>query len=78
MSASPRLRTHRCDAAHWALKLTAAGLGLLKRAEACVRRAQERILGPLPPDERGKLMELLGRLVDLNNEASRVPLRLVD
>jgi DNA-binding MarR family transcriptional regulator len=61
-----------------ALKLTAAGLGLLKRAEACVRRAQERILEPLPPDERGKLMELLGRLVDLNNEASRVPLRLVD
>ncbi len=60
-----------------ALKLTAAGAGLLKRAEASVRRAQDRILAPLPPDERKKLMELLGRLVDLNNEASRVPLRLV-
>jgi MarR family transcriptional regulator, lower aerobic nicotinate degradation pathway regulator len=81
-SASPAAYPNRCSE-HGAtngikaLKLTAAGLGLLKRAEACVRRAQERILEPLPPDDRGKLMELLGRLVDLNNEASRVPLRLV-
>lgn len=60
-----------------ALKLTAAGAGLLKRAEASVRRAQERILEPLGPNERKKLLELLARLVDLNNEASRVPLRLV-
>jgi len=60
-----------------ALKLSTSGAGLLKRAEASVRRAQDRILAPLPPDQQSTLIELLGRLVDLNNEASRVPLRLV-
>lgn len=59
------------------LKLTAAGASLLKRAGAAVRRAQERILAPLPSDQQAKLMALLGKLVDLNNEASRAPLRLV-
>ncbi len=58
------------------LKLTGAGAALVKRAEATVRRAQERMLSPLPPKDRDRLMELLGQLVHLNNEASRVPLRL--
>ena len=59
------------------LKLAGAGAALLKRAEAAVRRAQDRILAPLPPDQRDQFMELLSKLVDLNNEASRAPLRLV-
>jgi DNA-binding MarR family transcriptional regulator len=59
------------------LKLTAAGSGLVKRAEAAVLRAQERIVAPLRPEDRSKLIELLAQLVDLNNEASRAPLRLV-
>jgi DNA-binding MarR family transcriptional regulator len=59
------------------LKLTAAGNALVKRAEAAVLRAQERIVAPLRPEDRSKLMELLAQLVDLNNEASRAPLRLV-
>ena len=58
------------------LKLSVAGSALVKRAEAAVLRAQERILAPLRPNDRNRLMELLGQLVDLNNEASRVPLRL--
>ena len=58
------------------LKLTAGGTALLKRADAAARRAQDRILAPLPPEQRDQFMELLGKLVDLNNEASRVPLRL--
>lgn len=58
------------------LKLTAAGSALVKRAETAVLRAQERILAPLRPNDRNKLMELLGQLVELNNEASRVPQRL--
>jgi MarR family transcriptional regulator, lower aerobic nicotinate degradation pathway regulator len=58
------------------LKLAGAGAALLKRAQAAVRRAQVRILAPLPPDQRDQLMALLGTLVDLNNEASRAPLRL--
>jgi len=58
------------------LKLSSAGAALVKRAEAAVRRAQQRMLSPLPAKDRDKLMELLGQLVDLNNEASRAPLRL--
>ncbi len=59
------------------LKLTAAGSALVRDAEPAVRRAQERILAPLRPDDRAHLMALLGRLVRLNNEASRAPLHLV-
>ena len=58
------------------LKVSVAGSALVKRAEAAVVRAQERILAPLRASDRNTLMELLGQLVDLNNEASRVPLRL--
>ena len=59
------------------LKLTPAGSALVKRAEAAALRAQERIVAPLRPEDRTKLIELLTQLVDLNNEASRAPLRLV-
>lgn len=58
------------------LKLSATGSALAKRAQASVERAQERILEPLKPGDRKKLLELLGQLVELNNDASRVPQRL--
>jgi len=58
------------------LKLSAGGGALVKRAQASVERAQERILEPLKPADRKKLMELLGQLVELNNDASRVPQRV--
>ena len=58
------------------LKLSASGTALVKRAEAAVLRAQERILEPLKPADRNRLVELLEQLVELNNEASRVPQRL--
>ena len=41
-------------------------------------RAQARMLQPLKPADRKTLMALLTQLVDLNNEASRVPLRAED
>ncbi len=59
------------------LALTEAGRHLLKEVEPAVVRAQERILAPLNPSEQALFMSLLSRLVELNNEASRVPLRLV-
>lgn len=58
------------------LKLSAAGNALAKRAEGAVLRAQDRILEPLKPADRKKLMDLLGQLVELNNDASRAPQRL--
>lgn len=59
------------------LTLTQVGRELLAAVEPAVERAQERIVAPLAPEERVKLMALLSRMVELNNEASRVPLRLV-
>lgn len=59
------------------LHLTAAGAGLLARAEPLVQRAQERILRPLDDAGRQALMRLLADLVELNNEHSRAPLKRV-
>jgi DNA-binding MarR family transcriptional regulator len=58
------------------LKLSPQGRTLSKRAEGAVARAQDRILAPLQPQDRKRLLELLGQLVELNNDASRVPQRL--
>jgi DNA-binding MarR family transcriptional regulator len=60
------------------LDLTRAGATLLRDITASVDRAQARMLQPLKPADRKTLMALLTQLVDLNNEASRVPLRAED
>ena len=57
------------------LYLTQSGEKLLRDIVPSVDRAQERMLQPLKTSDRKMLMELLTRLVDRNNEASRVPLR---
>jgi DNA-binding MarR family transcriptional regulator len=60
------------------LYLTKAGAALLHEIIPAVDRAQARMLQPLKPAERKTLLALLTQLVDLNNEASRVPLRAED
>src|SRR5689334_19638109 len=60
------------------LYLTKSGAAILREIIPVVERAQERMLEPLKPADRKALMELLVQLVDLNNEASRVPLRAED
>ena len=60
------------------LYLTRAGSALLREIMAAVERAQARMLQPLKPADRKTLLALLTQLVDLNNEASRVPLRAED
>jgi DNA-binding MarR family transcriptional regulator len=60
------------------LHLTSAGSALLRDIMPSVDRAQARMLQPLKPADRKTLLALLTRLVDLNNEASRVPLRAED
>jgi DNA-binding MarR family transcriptional regulator len=57
------------------LYLTRSGTALLRDIMPSVDRAQARMLQPLKPADRKTLMALLTQLVDLNNEASRVPLR---
>jgi MarR family transcriptional regulator, lower aerobic nicotinate degradation pathway regulator len=60
------------------LYLTKSGAALLRDVMPAVDRAQVRMLQPLKPADRKVLMALLTQLVDLNNEASRVPLRAED
>jgi MarR family transcriptional regulator, lower aerobic nicotinate degradation pathway regulator len=57
------------------LYLTKPGVALLRDIIPAVDRAQARMLQPLKATDRKALMALLSQLVDLNNEASRVPLR---
>ncbi len=58
------------------LKLTPQGRAVTRRAEEGVRRTQERILAPLNAKDQRVLLELLAQVVELNNDASRVPQRL--
>ena len=60
------------------LHLTRAGEALLRNIMPSVDRAQARMLQPLKPADRKALLALMTQLVDLNNEASRVPLRAED
>jgi MarR family transcriptional regulator, lower aerobic nicotinate degradation pathway regulator len=60
------------------LYLTRTGAALLRDIMPSVDRAQARMLQPLRPADRKTLLTLLTQLVDLNNEASRVPLRAED
>jgi DNA-binding MarR family transcriptional regulator len=60
------------------LYLTKAGTALLREIMPAVAKAQARMLQPLKPADRKTLLALLTQLVDLNNEASRVPLRAED
>src|SRR5258708_5891705 len=60
------------------LTLTKAGVALLRDIIPSVDRAQARMLQPLRPADRKTLLALMTQLVDLNNEASRVPLRAED
>jgi MarR family transcriptional regulator, lower aerobic nicotinate degradation pathway regulator len=60
------------------LYLTKPGTGLLRDIMPSVGRAQARMLQPLKPADRKTLLALMTQLVDLNNEASRVPLRAED
>jgi DNA-binding MarR family transcriptional regulator len=60
------------------LYLTKAGTTLLRDIMPSVDHAQARMLQPLKPADRKTLLKLMTQLVDLNNEASRVPLRAED
>jgi DNA-binding MarR family transcriptional regulator len=60
------------------LYLTKQGGAILREIMPVVERAQSRMLEPLKPADRKMLMALLVQLVELNNEASRVPLRAED
>ena len=58
------------------IELTPAGKQILKKVEPAVERGQKRLLARLKPADRTKFMQLLAQLVELNNDMSRVPLKV--
>ena len=55
------------------LSITEEGQALLRSVLPAMLRAQQRILGPLPPAQRKEFMRMLQVLVESNNSESRAP-----
>ncbi|TWF47445.1 MarR family winged helix-turn-helix transcriptional regulator [Neorhizobium alkalisoli] len=66
---------HKDDKRVKRVHLSPQGKALLDEVEPKVLLAQERILEPLSQEERELLMSMLSKLVECNNDASRVPLK---
>lgn len=58
------------------LRVTPQALDLLHEAVPGVMRVQERILAPLPAEQREPFLQMLQTLVDANNDCSRAPQRV--
>jgi DNA-binding MarR family transcriptional regulator len=56
------------------LRVTEEATRRLAAMAPAVERAQSRILGPLPPEERAGFMRGLEKLVQMNNTLSRAPM----
>lgn len=57
------------------LRITSKGRKVLTVAEPRVRRCQQRIMAPLAEADRQSFMTMLERLVEINNDYSRAPMR---
>jgi DNA-binding MarR family transcriptional regulator len=57
------------------LRITPKGRKVLAAAEPRVRRCQRRIMAPLAEADRQSFMRMLERLVEINNDLSRAPMR---
>ena len=56
------------------LHATDEGLKLLRQVEPLLERSDKRIMAPLNIGEQRKFMELLARIVQVNNDHSRAPM----
>jgi MarR family transcriptional regulator, lower aerobic nicotinate degradation pathway regulator len=65
----------RVDRRTKTLRITDATTALIASMDEAVRESQRRILAPLSEDEQQVFMELLAKLVDVNNPLSRAPWR---
>ena len=55
------------------LFLTPRGMALVKKIETMSPRISNRVVAPLSPADRAKLMAMLGQLVDLDHADTRAP-----
>lgn len=66
---------HKDDKRVKLLHLSQKAEELLDEVEPRVLKVQERILAPLAPEDREAFMRMLLQIVEMNNDASRVPLK---
>ncbi|MGJ7609057.1 MarR family winged helix-turn-helix transcriptional regulator [Variovorax sp. LT1R20] len=69
-------RVHDEDKRRRLVSLTDEGRALLVALRDDVETVQHRLLDSLDPKERAVFMRLLAKLVNLNNDSSRAPLRI--
>ncbi len=60
------------------LSLSPDGAQVLEKVGPAVRRVQDRLLAPLPPDDRTVMTRLLATIADMHNEVLPAPLRLAE
>ncbi|MBL0421499.1 MarR family transcriptional regulator [Ramlibacter sp. AW1] len=70
-----RRTVHPADKRARQVFLTKAGQVVVDEMHASMTSAQERLLAPLTPAERGMFMQLLSRLVEVNNQYGRTTLK---
>ena len=58
------------------LYITPSGRQLLSKAKKAVDAAQDKIVAPLTREERREFVRMMHKLVQLNNDHSRVPMQL--
>jgi MarR family transcriptional regulator, lower aerobic nicotinate degradation pathway regulator len=58
------------------LSITPSGRHLLSKVKKAVDAAQDKIIAPLSREERREFMRMMHKLVQLNNDHSRVPMQL--
>ncbi len=54
--------------------ITKQGQALVRAMQPNMERAQERFIRPLSPAERAMFNELVGKIIQANNDASRAPI----
>jgi len=69
-------RVHENDKRRRMVSLARDGQVLLQKLLDDVETVQHRLLNPLDPKERVVFMRLLAKVVNLNNDVSRAPLRV--
>ncbi len=56
--------------------ITGEGQALARRMQPRMERAQERLISPLSPAEQAMFSELIGKIIQANNDASRAPIAM--
>jgi DNA-binding MarR family transcriptional regulator len=56
--------------------ITGDGQALVRRMQPHMERAQERLISPLSPAEQAMFNEMIGKIIQANNDASRAPIAI--